>query len=106
MGINIALWPNVKKSRVNSLLEVNPTETPIEVEVLLSDKHLELRIWDLGPSFDLSSRLQVTETQRDDHVGGGRGLAILAKIADDLQYSRTPDQRNCLSIVKQYSCQG
>ncbi|NEO26200.1 MAG: ATP-binding protein [Kamptonema sp. SIO4C4] len=83
-----------------------PRETSITIEVLLWEKHLELKVWDQGPPFDLKSRLILEQTEADHHRGGGRGLAILAKIADDLQYSRTPDGHNCLSIVKQYSYQG
>jgi serine/threonine-protein kinase RsbW len=38
----------------------------------------------------------------DEQAGGGRGIAILQKIADHLSYKRTDDNRNCLLIVKCY----
>ncbi len=33
---------------------------------------------------------------------GGRGIKIMSKLADQLSYTRTPDEQNCLSIVKNY----
>lgn len=78
----------------------------IDLEVRLYNNYLELRIWDHGPPFDLQSCLQALsrgEDMIDQQAGGGRGLAILDKIADHLSYDRTTDQRNCLLIVKQYS---
>ena len=33
---------------------------------------------------------------------GGRGLKIISLIADRLEYTRMPDRRNCLFIVKHY----
>ncbi len=79
-----------------------PTNTPIDIEVTLFPEYLELRIWDQGPPFDLEERLQSLAQKVDEHAGGGRGLAILQKIADKLSYTRTGDNRNCLLIVKRY----
>lgn len=79
-----------------------PSNVPIDIEVCLFPQALELRIWDQGPPFDLEQRLQKAETTVDDHSGGGRGIAILQKIADKLSYTRTDDNRNCLLIVKTY----
>jgi serine/threonine-protein kinase RsbW len=61
-----------------------------------------MRIWDQGPAFDLEGRLQNLEHRVDELAGGGRGIAILQKIADKLTYTRTVDNRNCLLIVKHY----
>jgi len=79
-----------------------PTNVPIDIEVTLFPQSLELRIWDQGPPFDLEQRLQHLEQSVDEHSGGGRGIAILQKIADHLSYKRTDDNRNCLLIVKCY----
>ncbi|GAB4183550.1 MAG: ATP-binding protein [Coleofasciculaceae cyanobacterium] len=79
-----------------------PTDVPIELEVTLFPQHLELRVWDHGPPFDLEQWFQIHEQKVDSGGGGGRGIAILKKIADQLSYTRTDDNRNCLSIVKYY----
>lgn len=79
-----------------------PSNVPIDIELTLFPHALELRIWDQGPPFDLEQRLQKTEERIDGHSGGGRGIAILQKIADKLSYTRTDDNRNCLLIVKTY----
>jgi serine/threonine-protein kinase RsbW len=75
---------------------------PIDIEVTLFAQSLEMRIWDYGPPFDLEHRLQNLERGVDELAGGGRGIAIMAKIADKLSYTRTDDNRNCLLIVKSY----
>lgn len=75
---------------------------PIDIEVTLFPQALELRVWDQGPPFDLEQRIQELEKTVDDQAGGGRGIAILQKIADKLSYTRTDDNRNCLLIVKTF----
>lgn len=79
-----------------------PTDVPIDLEVTLFPQHLELRVWDHGPPFDLEQWFQIHEQRVDSGGGGGRGIAILKKIADQLSYRRTDDNRNCLLIVKCY----
>ncbi|HEY9739053.1 MAG TPA: anti-sigma regulatory factor [Coleofasciculaceae cyanobacterium] len=78
------------------------SDVPIDIEVTLFPQSLEMRIWDQGPAFDLEGRLQNLEHRVDELAGGGRGIAILQKIADKLTYTRTVDNRNCLLIVKHY----
>lgn len=77
------------------------SDVTIDVEVTLFSESLEMRIWDHGAPFDLEQRLKNTEIV-NQNVEGGRGLAILDQIADDLSYRRTEDNRNCLLIVKHY----
>lgn len=75
---------------------------PIDIEVTLFPEYMELRIWDQGPPFDLERRLQSQEHKVNEQAGGGRGIAIMQKIADKLSYRRTEDNRNCLLITKAY----
>ena len=42
----------------------------------------------------------------DEIPEGGWGLKFMLRIANRLSYTRTPDQKNCLSIVKNYEQQG
>ncbi|MBD1920580.1 ATP-binding protein [Microcoleus sp. FACHB-831] len=74
----------------------------IGIEVTLFPECLEIRIWDSGPPFDLEGRIKILCETPDETAGSGRGIAILHKIADQLSYTRTNDQRNCLLIVKHY----
>jgi serine/threonine-protein kinase RsbW len=41
----------------------------------------------------------------DELPEGGMGIKIMSQIADELSYTRTPTQRNCLLIVKNYQQQ-
>ncbi|MCT7950447.1 ATP-binding protein [Ancylothrix sp. C2] len=80
-----------------------PPEAPIEIQVALYPQKLEIRIWDRGQPFNLDERLQTLPPQTDHNAEGGRGLPLLSRIADDLSYTQTSDQRNCLLIVKNYT---
>nr|WP_217651899.1 anti-sigma regulatory factor [Hydrococcus rivularis] len=82
-----------------------PPETPIEVEIVLSQQSIEMRIWDRGSYFDLDGFLKNVALRNDRLSGHGQGLVILQKIASHLSYTRTNDDRNCLLIVKQFSSQ-
>ncbi len=77
-------------------------DVPIQIEVTLFSQLLEIRIWDQGPPFDLESQLRKLDRKVNEQAGGGRGIAILEKIADKLSYTHTSDNRNCLLIVKRY----
>lgn len=75
---------------------------PVDIEVKVFPNQLEIRIWDQGPPFDLEGKIQEL-IQRGENLGGsGRGILILRRIADELSYLRTDDDRNCLLIVKYY----
>jgi serine/threonine-protein kinase RsbW len=80
-----------------------PPEIPIEVEIVLSQQNMEVRIWDYGSPFDLDGFLKDVARQNDQLAGHGQGLVILQKIAARLSYTRAKGDRNCLLIVKQFS---
>jgi serine/threonine-protein kinase RsbW len=75
-------------------------ETPIEIEILITDCELELKIWDCGSGFNIAESLN--DPQMDQTAEHGRGIKIIGKIADRVSYTRI-DQRNCLVITKQYT---
>ncbi|MGK7901184.1 MAG: ATP-binding protein [Hormoscilla sp.] len=90
-------WTNAARHGHKDL----PPETPIDIEVVILPQSIEIRIFDRGPGFDFEKKLQERKAQikpKDDL--GGRGLLLIAKIADRLSYTRTIDNRNCLSLVK------
>ncbi|MDJ0553797.1 MAG: ATP-binding protein [Microcoleaceae cyanobacterium MO_207.B10] len=78
-----------------------PRETPIDIEVTMYTDHGEIRIWDYGPEFDIAEWFQQhPETGIFDP--GGRGIKLMYAIADQISYTHTPDNRNCLFISKDY----
>jgi serine/threonine-protein kinase RsbW len=79
-----------------------PQTCPIDMEVQVFDHQIEIRIWDQGAPFDLVERLQSMPKELDSEAEGGRGLRLMERISDLLNYTRTSDDRNCLLLVKQY----
>jgi len=77
-------------------------EITIRVEVLLSKNKIEMRIWDRGSAFDLRSFIEETARRHDGWLNSGRGIPLLNKIADRLEYYRIGNQHNCLLIVKEF----
>lgn len=79
-----------------------PRETPIDIEVTVLSQALEIRIWDFGSVFNLKHLLETLPTEMDKEAEGGRGLKLIKRMADRVDYMRTTDDRNCLLIVKDY----
>ncbi|ASC69304.1 Anti-sigma F factor [Halomicronema hongdechloris C2206] len=79
-----------------------PENTPIDIEVTISQTTVDIYIWDSGPGFDLMAMLarKLRTTNHDSE--GGRGLRIIHLIADQMTYQRMADHRNCLHICKHY----
>lgn len=79
-----------------------PLDTPILIEVTVATTYLDIKIWDQGPGFDfqamLSKKLETTTTDSE----GGRGLRIMYRVADIVEYRQTPDRGNCLHIRKSF----
>ncbi|MGI0482983.1 ATP-binding protein [Geminocystis sp. CENA526] len=76
-----------------------PVETPIDIEISVSQEEINIRIWDYGQPFQLTSIVKKI-SHSSDLAGGGRGIEILQKIADELSYDHHPNDRNCLLIKK------
>lgn len=79
-----------------------PPETPIVLDVTVADHYLDLKIWDYGPGFDLQAMLNHKLETTNADSEGGRGLRIMYRVADIVEYERLPDQRNCLHIRKSF----
>lgn len=82
-----------------------PDTTPIDIEVEIRDRYLEMRIWDWGKPFDLEAKLEAICQEPFDPLEkeNGRGLIFMKKLTDEVCYTRTPDQRNCLLMRKKIS---
>ncbi len=108
LAIPEAIWLQCKTAFYEGLTNVVrhahqglPQNTPIEMEVILTDHSVTISIWDRGEGFNIEQWLnhQPPPTDEAEH---GRGWFMMSKIADSLTYTRTEDQRNCLRIVKEY----
>jgi serine/threonine-protein kinase RsbW len=87
-----------------------PETTPVDLEVILFEDAVEIRVWDFGQPFDLQKALAEKKEHQpqppisiDDLDTGGRGLLITDKVADLFTYERLSDGRNCLLIRKQFT---
>ncbi|WP_017293614.1 ATP-binding protein [Geminocystis herdmanii] len=76
-----------------------PSDTPIDIEISVTQEEINIRIWDYGQPFQLTS-IAKKISPSSDLAGGGRGIQILQKIADELSYDHHEDDRNCLLIKK------
>ena len=76
-------------------------DLPIDIELQLLNQQIEIRIWDYGEPFDLLQKVKSLPERVDTDSTGGRGLKLLEQIADGFSYIRT-DQRNCLTMIKQW----
>ena len=63
---------------------------------------MEIRIWDRGSAFYLQGFIQENARQHSGWLNSGRGIPLLNKIADHLNYHRTDRQQNCLLIIKKF----
>ena len=79
-----------------------PRDTPIELELEIYPDHIEIRIWDLGPPFDLSQTL-ANLPEPHPLATGGRGLYLMHQSTDLLCYNRVNGHKNCLRMVKYIS---
>lgn len=77
-----------------------PKETKIDIQIIITLNAITIKIWDYGKGFNLNQSEQSLTEQNQQLSSGGRGIAILQKIADKLTYDRCEDQRNCLIIYK------
>jgi serine/threonine-protein kinase RsbW len=86
-----------------------PASTPIQIEVSISDRAIDIRIWDQGPGFDLNEALKAKLKADDEQIEqdeGGRGLKIMYLVADKLTYQINVgqgSQGNCLHLHKIYA---
>ncbi|MBK4728425.1 ATP-binding protein [Oxynema sp. CENA135] len=77
-----------------------PPEVEIEIEVAVSSQCLELRIFDRGDPFDLPTAIERECQEIDPEAERGRGLYLMDRIGDRLEYRRTEDGGNCLYWIK------
>jgi serine/threonine-protein kinase RsbW len=77
-----------------------PIDTPITLEIIGSDTSVEMCLWDYGPPFDLEGYLAHLPPMSSLEASQGRGLQIMRRIADRLEYQRVGDRQNHLKMIK------
>ncbi len=77
-------------------------DTPVRIDVRVSDHDIDIRIWDQGPGFSFESILDNKLTTSNQEAEGGRGLKIMYLVADEISYRPIEGQGNCLHIRKTY----
>jgi serine/threonine-protein kinase RsbW len=80
-----------------------PPQTVIEIDLNFHPNHVELQIWDCGPPFSLMEQIDRSSQAITDNSTSGRGLMLLQKIANELDYRRVDETRNCLYLIKRRS---
>jgi anti-sigma regulatory factor (Ser/Thr protein kinase) len=77
-----------------------PAETPIMIQLLVYKQAIELQICDRGTAFDFDEMMVHLPDQVAITAERGRGLLLLRRTMDYLAYSRCPDDRNCLVMIR------
>ena len=80
-----------------------PPQTLVEIDLNFYPNHIEMQIWDSGPPFSLMEQIGQYTASITDASTSGRGLMLLQKIANELDYKRVDQTRNCLSLIKRRS---
>jgi serine/threonine-protein kinase RsbW len=80
-----------------------PPQTAIEIDLNFYPNHVEMQIWDCGPPFSLMEQIERSCKSVTDRSVSGRGLILLQKIANELEYRRVDATRNCLCLIKRRS---
>ena len=74
--------------------------TLLSLEVVLRDDAVELTFVDDGVPFDPRERPDPTPARDLEHAEvGGRGLMLIRSVSKELQYARTPEGQNRLTVA-------
>ena len=79
-----------------------PEDTAIELKLIILSQSIVFKIWDYGAEFDLEARRLKLPEAIDPEAESGRGIFLLEELADYFSYTRLPDGRNCLLVIKAY----
>jgi serine/threonine-protein kinase RsbW len=74
--------------------------TTVSLEVLLQDDSVRLTFLDDGPPFDPRQRPDPAPALDLEHAEtGGRGLMLIRSVCKGLEYARTPEGQNRLTVT-------
>jgi anti-sigma regulatory factor (Ser/Thr protein kinase) len=75
-------------------------QTSLTLELVLQDDTVQLTFLDDGVPFDPRDRPDPAPARDLEHAQvGGRGLMLIRSVSKDLQYSRTPEGQNRLTVA-------
>lgn len=77
-----------------------PEDTPIVIEAIATTEYLDIKVWDKGPGFDFEAMLEYKQKNTTVDSTGGRGLRIMDRVADIVEYCQVADHNNYLHIRK------
>ncbi len=77
-----------------------PPETPIDIEVVILNRLIILKIWDLGSGFNIEEQKTKISQGVEQYAENGRGIEILQNTADYIDYINLSEKGNYLLIVK------
>ena len=72
-------------------------DQPIQLVVALEERAVSVSLYDRGTSFDVDA---VAAPCFDGSRTGGFGLHMIRECVDEVEYSRAPDGRNVVRLVK------
>lgn len=116
-GICSEHWPDKESAfcielavceAVNNVIEHGYENRPgnrVQVDLLITPRHLEVLVKDTGKSFDpasLSSGLEEPATCCTDLPLRGRGMNIISAIMDSWTYGQSPAGQNVLHMTKSF----
>ena len=74
--------------------------TTVSLEIVLQDDAVRLTFLDDGIAFDPRQRPDPAPARDLEHAEtGGRGLMLIRSVCKDLEYARTPEGHNRLTVV-------
>ena len=74
----------------------------VALELSILSQSIVFKIWDYGTEFDLEARRLRLPDAIDPEAESGRGIFLLKELCDYFSYTRLPDGRNCLLVIKAY----
>ena len=74
----------------------------IALELSILSQSMVFKIWDYGAEFDLEARRRQRKGEIDPEAESGRGIFLLEELSDYFSYTKQPDGRNCLLVIKAY----
>ncbi len=80
-------------------------DTAIDLEIAILSQSIVFKIWDHGAEFDLEARRNQLPKDIAPEAESGRGIFLLEELADYFSYTKLPDERNCLLVIKTYQPQ-
>ena len=75
-------------------------ETPVDIEVIIFNRLIILKIWDLGSGFNIEQQKAKIAQGVKQYAENGRGIQILQNTANYVNYINFAEKGNYLLIVK------